>query len=210
MEVGVMKARPPHVRFLKVAVEDRNKSIEAGHPVYEDVDHVVITPQGSKDSVTKTAKEWLENSDLQVREERLPPDWAEKFHGAYDHWKRGEEIPVEGTALANWPAISAGELATCKGIHILTVEDLATANDEGIRRLGMGGLELKKRARKYLDASAGPGKLLAENSALMQKLTDTETRREELERRLLALEAKFGSDVKVEVEVHEDTIERKL
>lgn len=210
MEVGVMKARPPHVRFVNNPVEDRNASIAAGHPVFIDVPHVVITPQGSKDSVTKPVQDWLDNSDTQVREERLPPEWAEKFHAAYAHWKRGEEIPVEGTALANWPAISPAELMTCKGIHIMTVEDLATANEEAVRRLGMGGLEMKKRAKRYLDASAGPGKLMAENTDLRQKFEASEARRIELEQRMAALEAKFGGESKVKVEVHEDTIERKL
>lgn len=209
--VGVMQPRPPHVRFTRVPVEDRNKSIEAGHPVFNDVDHVVITPQGSKDSVTKPVAEWLENSDTQVREERLPPDWAEKFHAAYSHWKRGEEVPVEGIALANWPAISPAELLSCKAIHILTVEDLAVAHDEALRRIGMGALDLKKRAKQYLDASAGPGKLLAENKALAQKLADSEARREEMEKRVLALEAKFGGDSPVKViAAAEDTLDRKL
>ncbi len=210
MEVGVMKSRPPHIRFVMQPVEDRNKSIEAGHPVFADVAHVVITPQGSKDSVTKPVKEWLENTDQQVREERLPAEWAEKFHAGYAHWKRGEEIPVEGIALANWPAISPAELLTCKGIHIMTVEDLATANEEGLRRLGMGGLELKKRAKQYLDASAGPGKLMAENKALSQRLEETVARNTELEQRMIALEAKFGGESQVKTVVHEDTIERKL
>ena len=210
MSVGVMQPRPPHVRFIKVPQEDRNASIEAGHPVFIDVDHVVITPQGSKDSVTKPVKDWLDNSDQQVREERLPADWAEKFHNGYAHWKRGEEIPVEGTSLVSWPAISPGELMTCKGIHILTVEDLATANEEGIRRLGMGGLELKKRAKAYLDAAAGPGKVMAENKALQQKVGDLTARNTELEQRMIALESKFGGTSPVKEVVHEDTLERKL
>jgi len=192
MEIGVMKARPPHVKFVKRAVENRNKSIEAGHMVCDDVDYVVLTPQGSRDSVEKPVKEWLALTIEQVREERMPAEWSDKFHSAYEHWKRGEEIPVDGTALANWPVITAAELQACKNIHILTLEELAVANDEAIRRLGMGGLALKQRAAKYLDASSGPGKLISENAALSERLKASELRRESLEARVLALEAAVG------------------
>ncbi len=188
MEIGVLKARPPHLRFIARAIEDRNASIEAGHPVFQDIDHVVLTPQGSRDSVEKPVKEWLAQTNEQVREERLPADWAEKFHSAYEHWKRGEAVPVEGSALANWPIITPGELLACKGLHILTIEDLAQANDQAIRGLGMGGLALKQRAMKYLQASDGPGKLMAENAALLEKFKASEVRREGLEERVIALE----------------------
>lgn len=199
MEIGVMKARPPHIRFTMKPVEDRNATIEAGHTVFLDVPHVIVTPQGSKDSVEKPVKEWLESVDQQVREDRMPGDWAEKFHQAFAHWKRGEEIPVEGTPLSNWGSISPAELATCKGIHILTLEDLSTANDEAVRRMGMGGLALKQRAKKFMEAAAGPGKLLEENRALQQKFETAEERRLELETRIAQLEALVGKANPVKV-----------
>jgi len=210
MEVGVMKARPPHIRFKLVPVENRNSSIDAGHPVFDDVPFVVITPQGSKDSVEKPAKEWLATTDQQVREERLPADWAEKFHAAFAHWKRGEEIPVEGTALVNWPVITPGQLATCKSIHVLTIEDLAMLNDEGIRRLGMGGLGMKQMAKKYLDASAGPGKLMAENAALAAKNDAMALRLEEVERRMAVAENQAGIKSPVQAVVAKAGIEEKM
>lgn len=210
MEIGVMKARPPHLRFNKKPVEDRDASIAAGHPVYKDIDFVFITPQGSKDSVEKPVSEWLASTRQQVDEERLPADWAEKFAGAYDHWKRGEEIPIDGTALANWNAISPAELMQCKGVHILSLEDLAVANDEAIRRLGMGGLQLKQRAKQYLESAKGPGKLIAENADLKQKFEIAEARRVELEERLVKLEALVGAKSPVKVEPAKPSIEEKL
>lgn len=205
-----MKARPPHIRFVTRPVEDRNASIAAGHPVFTDRAHVILTPQGSKDSVEKVASEWLEASDTQVREERLPAEWAEKFHAAFDHWKRGEEIPVEGTALANWPVITPAELQSCKNVHILSLEELAVANDEAIRRLGMGGLSLKQRAIKYLAASAGPGKLIAENKSLQEKFIASEERRVSLEERVVALEALIKPNSPVKLTPAQVGIEEKL
>lgn len=189
MQIAEMKSRPPHLKFIMQAVENRNASIEQGHQVFEDIPHVVITPIGSRDSVTKVVSEWLAQSAQQVQEERLPAQWAEMFRSAFDHWKRGEEIPVNGTSLANWPAITPAELASCKAVCVLTVEDLAQANDETQRRLGMGGLELKKRAAQFLDAAHGAGRLVAENAALRKELEGVKARNEEVEARLMRLEA---------------------
>lgn len=210
MEIGVLKARPPHVKFVTRAVEDRNASIQAGHTVFKDVAHVVITPQGSRDSVEKPAEEWLATVDQQVREDRMPEDWAEKFHRAYDHYKRGEEIPVDGFALAVWPSITPAELQACKNVGILSVEDLAIANDEAIRRLGLGGLALKQRAGKFLEAAKGPGKLLAENAALEERLKASEVRRESLEERVKALEALVGGASPVKVIPPSANVEDKV
>ncbi len=210
MEIGTMKARPPHIKFQFTPVENRNKSVEAGHLVYDDVAYVIITPQGSKDSVSKPAEEWLKACDQQVREERLPAEWAEKFHTAYAHWKRGEEVPVEGTALVNWPTITPGQIASCKSIHVLTVEELALLNDEGVRRLGMGGLGLKQMAKKYLEAAAGPGKIMAENAALKAQLESVMVRMEELERRTQIAETAAGIKSPVKVEAAAAGIEEKL
>lgn len=189
MQIGEMKARPPHVSFKLIAIEDRTASIEAGHPVYKDVPHVTLTPMGSRDSVTKPVSEWLEQSEAQVQQDRLPAEWLEKFRAAFKHWQAGEEVPVNGSALANWPAISPAELQSCKSVNILTIEDLAAANEEAVRRIGMGGVALRQRAKIYLDASTGPGKILAENEDLRVKLQTSEERRLVLETRVKELEA---------------------
>lgn len=210
MSIGIMAARPPHLRFITKPVEDRNESIKAGHTVFTDVHHVVITAQGSKDSVEKPVADWLETTKQQVDQERLPADWAEKYRAAYEHWKRGEEVPVEGTALANWGSITPAQLQNCKSIHILTVEDLAMANDEATRRLGMGGLQLKQLARRFLDASAGPGKLVEENRALQAQLKDALLRMESLEKRVAVSEAAAGVKSPVVETKAPEGIEEKL
>ena len=199
MEIGIMKARPPHIKFVMRPVEDRNASIEAGYPISNDVPHVIITAQGSRDSVEKPVAEWLAATDAQVQENRVPADWAEKFHQAFAHWKRGEEVPVEGLPLGNWPMITPSELLACKAVHILSLEELAVASDEGVRRLGMGGIALKQRAIRYLAEAGGSGRLMAENLALREQVAASETRREALEERVKALEAAHGAKAGVQV-----------
>lgn len=206
----MMKARPPHLAFSRIAVENRQKSLDEKRPVFDNVDHVTITAIGSKDSVTKPALPWLEACDQQVREERLPAEWASKYRSAYEHWARGEEAPVNGIPIGMWEGASPAERASCKAIHILTVEDLAMANEEAKRRLGMGALDLVNRAKRYLDAASGPGALVAENKDLQEKYKASEARRVALEERVMALEAKFGAEVKTVVEAAKPGIEEKL
>ena len=210
MQIAEMKARPPHIRFENVAVEDRDGSIAAGHPVFKEVAHVIITPIGSRDSVTKEVNEWLQQTQQQVSEDRLPASWAQNFRSAYEHWKAGEELPVNGSPIRTWPGASVSEIAACKAVHVLTVEDLAQANDETVRRLGMGGLELKKRALRFLDEAHGAGRLVAENAALKAELADVKSRAEITEARLAKLEAASGAPSPVKIVGAKLGIEEKL
>ena len=210
MQIAEMKARPPHLRFENIAVEDRNATVEAGHPVFKEVAHVHLTPVGSRDSVTKEVSEWLLQNQRQVDEERLPREWADNFRRAFEHWKAGEEMPLNGSPIRTWPGASAAEIASCKAVHVLTVEDLAQANDETVRRLGMGGLELKKRALRFLDEAHGAGRLVAENAALRAELADVKSRAETTEARLAQLEKASGVKSPVQIVGVKPGIEEKL
>lgn len=204
MEIAPLKAMPPHLRFTTEPVEDRNASLAAGHFVATEVHMVNVTPMGSKDCFVKPVLEYFKGLEQQVQEERFPIEWLEKFKAAYEHWKRGEEIPVEGTAVKNWPVATPAEIKTLTSIHILTVEALAQANDEAVRRMGMGGLALKQRAQKYLEAAKGPGKATAEIQALAIANASLQERNKELEARLAKLELLAGGKSPVEVTPRED------
>jgi hypothetical protein len=57
---------------------------------------------------------------------------------AYEAWKDGQEIPLNGTDLKNWPGVTPAQLKTCQAATIKTIEDLANANADAVRKLGMG------------------------------------------------------------------------
>jgi len=62
---------------------------------------------------------------------------------------------------------------------IRTVEDLASLNDEGLRRIGMGAVELKQKAKTWIDVSQDKGKVTQEMASVsrqndqLQKTVDT-------------------------------------
>jgi len=147
------KLTPPYVRFENLPVEDRTASIEAGHPVYKDVAFAFVTVKGERDTLKIEAETWLANLKRRADGELVPVSWVEHFQKLYDYWKKSEAVPESGTPLKNWPGVSPAQLKTLLELHVLTVEDLATLTDEGLKRVGMGGVVLRDKARAFLQSS---------------------------------------------------------
>lgn len=144
------KERPPFVRFERQAVEDPVATKTQGRYVARDVDYANITPAYSKDVFIKPATEWLDDLKRAAQNERIPIDWVEHFEKMYRAWQNGQEMPLNGTAIRGWGVISPAVQETLIRMNIMTVEDLEMVNDEGLRRIGMNGLELKNKAKAWL------------------------------------------------------------
>jgi hypothetical protein len=188
----IAEDRPPYVTFEVRGVEDRDASIAAGMYKTKDVDFALITPQGSKDRIERIVSEWFENLQLQVQQNRFKGDWLRQYRGAYDAWKEGRELPLNGTPILTWPVLSPTQSKTCIDANIRTVEDLALANEETIGRLGMGGRDLKSKAVSWMTAAAGPGKITEEMAALRANLSDANDRNATLEKQVKDLAAQVA------------------
>lgn len=169
MEGQIKEDRPSYVKFERRPVEDRNASIKAGYEVFKDVDYALVTPVGSKDVIPRIVSEWFVQLRQQVKEGRMPESWLKQYEEAYKYWQNGQEPPLNGTPIKGWSLLSPAMQQNVIGANILTVEDLAQANDEACRRMGMGAIGLKDKAANWLKASTGPGKLAAEMSAVQIK-----------------------------------------
>jgi len=204
MNIGIEEARPPYVVFETRAEEDRQASIEAGQVVYKNVDYAIITPQGSRDRIERVAEEWLKKiqEDSQGYDPRFPPQWVRHYRDAYQAFKDEKEAPVLGTALRDWPAITPAQIKNLATLHVRSVEDIAGANEETLQRIGMGARDLQNRARNWLRAAEGPGKLAEEVSSLQSANAGLKARNEELSsqlsqlaQRLSFLEANGGTAI---------------
>lgn len=148
--IQINEAKAPWVMFERRAEEDRAASIAEGRYVAKDIDYALITPHGSKDQIERVVKDWFEHLEQQVREERFDAVWLSKYKAAYENWKAGKEIPIEGTPILNWPLLSPAQVRMLQDLHILTIEALAGSNEEAIRRMGMGGRNLVNKAQEFL------------------------------------------------------------
>lgn len=172
MSVGdliVREERPPYVRFERQVVEDKAASLAAGHYVGKDVDFVMVTPSGSKDEMVSKVDRWFENTERNVRDGRMNPKWLDLWKEGYKKWKNGQEMPLNGTAIRGWGLISPALQETLIRMHCMTIEDLAALNDEGMRRVGMGAMELKNKAKNWLQAMKDHGPIASQITALEQE-----------------------------------------
>ena len=189
----IADARPPYVSFETKAIEDRAASIDAGYYKTMDVDYALITPQGSKDRIERNVADWFANMEQQVAEGRFPREWLSAFKESHKAWKEGREMPLNGTPILTWPVLSPSQSKAVIDARIRTVEDLASANEEAISRIGMGGRSLKDKAVSWLSAASGNGKVTEELSALRVKNEAAEARNVVLEKQLKELTAKVAA-----------------
>lgn len=175
--MDLQEERPAYVMFEMRAVEDRAATIKNGYYSTRDVEYALITPPYSKDCVEMECGVWLKKNDDDERNGRIPAAWRDKWKASYDAWKNGQELPVDGHPIRGWGVISPAQQANLLMVGIKTVQDLAKVNDEGLRRIGMGSVDMKNRATAWLKAEAGPGKaaqeiasLKAENTTLAEQV----------------------------------------
>lgn len=162
----VQKDRPSYVRFEKRPIEDREESIKNGYYTTKDVVYAIITPHGSTDEIPRQAEEWIASMRQQQQENRIPEEWVDRYENAYQKYLKGEETPLEGTPIKDWPPLSPSQRQNLIAINVLTVEDLAQLNESGIARIGLGGQSLKLKAQNWLAAANDVGKLAERITAM--------------------------------------------
>ena len=130
-----------YVDFELRPEEDREASISQGMPVFKDVEYAVITMPGGGLVVDKVISDELLREWKHGSGNRKPP--SPFAHAAYEEWKDGREISVNGSDLKNWPGVTPAQLKMCLAAVVRTVEDLADANADTLRKLGMGSHALE-------------------------------------------------------------------
>lgn len=190
------KDRPPYVTFAYEAVEDRNESIKQGRYISRDVAFVTVQQPGERDTVVKEAEVWLAEKFAQARDGRYPHDWAEHFQKKFEAWKKGEEIPVNGTPIKTWPAVSPSTTQAILAAGFLSVEDLAAASESQLAALGPGAITIRQKAQAWIDQANSVGKVAEELTSL--KILLEEQKRELENLRKANMELKALASVKTE------------
>ncbi len=124
--------------FHTEAVYNELASAKAGHPVFIDEERVKYVQPGS-----------LNQPVFRVTDEHRR-QWPDQ----YAQFKKGIEQSANGTPLEQWPALTVGMVKTLKALDIVTIEQCAELTDTAVQRVGMGGYNLRERAKAYLDDAA--------------------------------------------------------
>lgn len=182
MSVSMQGEKPPYVRFEYVAVEDRAASIREGRMISKDVAHAYIMPAGTRDERVKNAEEWL--TDMRTQSEKFADkaylgQWYTHFKRCYEEWQKGNEMPESGTPIRTCLMFKPSEIQAILAANIRTLEDLASANEQAMGYLGIGGRLLQQRAREIMVQSKNGASaeqitaLKVEIDALRQQLEDS-------------------------------------
>ena len=91
-----------------------------------------------------------------VIDQPVRDDHKERFPRQWLHFQmQNNDGPVIGTPLKDWfqdrpDELTDNQLAELQILKFQTVEQVATASDNQLQRIGMGGVGLRERARNYL------------------------------------------------------------
>lgn len=128
------------------------------------------------------------------RLERENPLLHERYGAAIEKWKKDQVLPIEGTPLESWPAITKGQIKACKGIGLRTIEDIATSSDSIREKIGLGAADLINKAKAFLankEGSAQANRISVLEEQVKTLMAELETARETND----ALAAKAGKRV---------------
>lgn len=162
---------PPFVEFEINTIEDREATLEAGSFVGIDVDMIKVHPAGSKDCIIRNYKEWLEQKKQDASEGRFPKSHLFMIQEQYQAWKNGTPKPTWGTPLKDWKHATPQLLKAMGAVHISTIEELALANEETIKRLGMGARSLKAKAEMFMRGERIPDDILFNPNEVSAKIS---------------------------------------
>lgn len=165
----LMNEMPSYINFEWRPVKDNEATIEHGQMIYKDVAFVIVTPPGGKQVFEGVAEEWLKNK-LDRND-----DYYSHYKACYEAWLKQEEMPTKGTSVKNWPAISPAEVKALLGAELRTIEDVATANEPALKRVGPGAVSLKNRAKAWLSTAKNTGKPAEKIAALEAEVENLKT-----------------------------------
>ena len=140
------------VTFFREAVMNEFKSIEAGRPIFDDVDMVRIMYPGQRDTTVGRAHDGYT--------ERFPKQWAQ--------YQRKVDQTTSGTPLTEVSWLTKGQVAEMAAVNIHSVEQLAGMADN-IANKFMNHHALKQQAEAFLEAAKGAAPLLRMQAELLSR-----------------------------------------
>lgn len=99
------------------------------------------------------------------------PSDIELYPKQWEAFQRQQVQIADGTALDVWPPLSRSQVTHYKSLNVHTVEQLGALSDLQTQNLGMGGRELRDKARAWLE-NAKTMKPIAELTSRLDQLAN--------------------------------------
>ncbi len=115
----------------------KKKSEEAQRPIFEERIYITKIVPGPLGQVV----------DREIRDED-----KEEYATQWDHWQRTRENKMPGTPIEYWHVLTDTQKAEFKAMRIFTIEQFANMPDGPIQAMGMGMLDLRTRAKAFLES----------------------------------------------------------
>jgi len=130
------------VKFYHKSVQDFEETSVEGRPIFKEKEYINIRIPGQQDEVSRPAKY----------------DDKQRFPRHYSAFQQRMEMPIEGTPLTEWPAITRSLADQLAFQGIKTVEQMSNLNDNNMGSLH-GMQTLKQKAKDWLDSTKDDGVL---------------------------------------------------
>lgn len=150
-----------YVEFFRKPKLHPGKSTEAGRAVYEEIDYIRVHVPGDKTSVVERPVNEMD---------------AARFADRYAKWKAGQAEAVIGTPLSALPGMSPAKVEEYKFFKVITVEQLAEANDT-LGQKFMGFQQDKARAKAFMEVAANNAPIERMNEELQKRDAEIENLR---------------------------------
>jgi len=96
---------------------------------------------------------WMGKNSEVVR--KVIPEDIVRFAPRYEAFKKGEEMPLDGTPIALCAFATPADVSACKAERIFTLEQLVETADERLQKSKL--INLKYKARDFIEARARTG-----------------------------------------------------
>jgi hypothetical protein len=191
--IGIQKEIMPHVRFeQKDWGVNADATKETGISVPNRSTFIIVTSHGSKDAPEFLADEWLKRKREEAHRGNYSMEWVEHFEKQYEAWKKGHELPRNGTPILTWQAISQEQNARLRALGYTVIEDLAALPDTSLGSLGLDGRSMRDMARAWLNEGKDKGvnaQLIAAQAVTIEQQGTTI---EDLKQQIAELRAQIG------------------
>lgn len=126
-----------NVSFYTRAVKNEDETSKQGRPIFDNVDFVKIIQPGDNKTVIDTPVNEI---------------YKRRFGDKFEKWSKTRENVVSGTPLAEWPLLTASQIAEFRAVGVHSVEALADMPDS-LAQTFMGSHSIRQRAKEYLSVT---------------------------------------------------------